>query len=88
MIDLTSALKNLRDDLILWTSNNLKQKVTKEKGKRLSTNDFTDADKAKLNNLDPVGAIVLRDSADASFSFGEWEIVKEEQEIYYFKRIK
>ena len=52
------SLKQLRDDLKAWVTNNLNaintklnNKVDKIEGKSLSTNDFTDDYKTKLDNL-------------------------------------
>ena len=52
------AIKQLRDDIKNWVTNNLtvlndkiKTKVDKVEGKSLSTNDFTDAYKNTLDNL-------------------------------------
>jgi hypothetical protein len=44
------AIVQLRNDIRLWVSNNLRTKVDKEEGKRLSTNDYTDEEKNKLLN--------------------------------------
>ena len=45
------ALVQLRNDLKLWVSNNLRMKVDKEDGKGLSSNDFTDEYKDAIDNI-------------------------------------
>ena len=45
------ALVQLRNDLKLWVTNNLRTKVDKEDGKGLSSNDFTNEEKEKLVGL-------------------------------------
>lgn len=45
------ALVQLRNDLKLWVTNNLRVKVDKEEGKGLSSNDFTTEEKEKLEKL-------------------------------------
>lgn len=90
---LIEALKTLRDDIKLWTANNLKTKVTKEKGKRLTTNDFTNYYKKKIDSIEdtiyPVGTVVIFGSDyEFSFSFGVWDIVKEDEDFIYYRRSK
>lgn len=92
-LNLIETLKTLRDDIKLWTANNLKTKVTKEKGKRLTTNDFTNSYKKKLDSIEdtlyPVGMVVVCGSDyEFSFSFGVWDIVKEEEDFIYYRRSK
>ena len=45
------ALVQLRNDLKLWVTNNLRTKVDKEDGKMLSSNDYTNEEKEKLATL-------------------------------------
>lgn len=47
----SEALLLLRNDLMIWVANNLKTKVSKEEGKQLSSNDFTNEYKRKMDNL-------------------------------------
>lgn len=49
------ALVQLRNDLKLWVTNNLRTKVDKEDGKMLSSNDFTTEEKEKLAGLSTDG---------------------------------
>lgn len=58
-MNILQTLQTLRDDLKTWVVNNLSvlhlkidNKVEKIPGKGLSTNDFTNAYKSKLDNLD------------------------------------
>lgn len=51
------ALQRLRNDLKTWVANNLRTKVDKEDGKGLSSNDFTNEDKAKLNDAATKGYV-------------------------------
>lgn len=46
------ALIQLRNDLKLWVTNNLRTKVDKEDGKGLSSCDFTTEEKNKLSGID------------------------------------
>lgn len=52
-MDVQSSLIQLRDDLKKWITNNLKNKVSIEEGKGLSSNDYTDNEKNKLSNISP-----------------------------------
>lgn len=45
------ALIQLRNDLRSWVAYNLQHKIDKEEGKGLSTNDYTDSDKNKLDGI-------------------------------------
>lgn len=45
------ALIQLRNDLRSWVAYNLQHKIDKEEGKGLSTNDYTDNDKNKLDGI-------------------------------------
>jgi hypothetical protein len=65
-INIIEAMKQLRDDLKLWVANNLREKVDKDGDKVLSTNDFSNELKSKLENLgniieDENGDIVVAD---------------------------
>ena len=67
----------LRDDMILWVTNNLKQKVNKEEGKSLSTNDYTNDEKAKLSTVvDLVGDQSLLPYPDDSITYNMQQIDK------------
>lgn len=46
------ALVQLRNDLKLWVTNNLRVKVDKEDGKGLSSNDYTTEEKEKLAGIE------------------------------------
>lgn len=62
------ALVQLRNDLKLWVTNNLRTKVDKVDGMGLSTNDFTTEEKEKLAALDPDATKVTVDSELSSTS--------------------
>lgn len=67
------ALVQLRDDLKIWVTNNLRVKVDKEDGKGLSSNDFTTEEKNKLAALDNslstlVGNVPVSEQIDAAIA--------------------
>lgn len=68
------VLVQLRDDLKLWVTNNLRTKVDKEEGKGLSSNDFTTEEKEKLASIDPDASvekeIYIQDNEPADVSNG------------------
>ena len=60
-MDILNILKRLRDDIKTWVTNNINvlntkinNKVDREEGKGLSTNDFTDEYKAELDTLEQI----------------------------------
>lgn len=70
------ALVQLRDDLKIWVANNLRVKVDKVDGMGLSTNDFSNAYKAKLDSIDvSTGDVDLTDYATINYvdsEISEW----------------
>ena len=60
-MNIIEAMKQLRDDLKLWVANNLREKVDKDGDKVLSTNDFSNELKFKLENL---GNIIEDENGD------------------------
>jgi hypothetical protein len=60
-MNIIEAMKQLRDDLKLWVAYNLKEKVDKDGDKVLSTNDFSNEHKSKLENL---GDIIEDENGD------------------------
>lgn len=63
------ALKQLRNDLKLWVTNNLNVKVSKEDGKGLSTNNFVDGEQIRFSHLYgaiPAGTVFYEDKATLS----------------------
>ena len=56
------AIQKLRNDLKLWVANNLRTKVDKEDGKGLSSNDFTNIEKIKLEGIEEGATKVIIDS--------------------------
>lgn len=71
LADTLTDVEGLQDDVI-GLSTALNDKVDKVTGKGLSTNDFTDADKAKLNGIGP--------GAEANVN-ADWNAVSGDAEI-------
>ena len=66
------AMKQLRDDLKLWVAYNLREKVDKDGDKVLSTNDFSNEHKSKLENL---GDIIEDENGDMTVADEDGNII-------------